>query len=53
MAWPVLGEAITPLVALGGVVVVGATGAIVVSTARRARDRAEPSGVEPVTDLPA
>ncbi|MGE5459636.1 MAG: DMT family transporter [Solirubrobacterales bacterium] len=53
MAWPVLGEPITPIVALGGLVVVGATGAIVVSSARRERDRAQPSKVEPVIDVPA
>lgn len=53
VAWPVLGEPITPLVALGGLVVVGATGAIVVSGARRKRDPAEPTELEPVIDVPA
>lgn len=37
LAWPVLGEALTPLVILGGLVVVGATGLVIVDTSRRER----------------
>ena len=37
LAWPVLGEALTPLVVLGGLVVVGSTGLVIVSTSRRER----------------
>jgi drug/metabolite transporter (DMT)-like permease len=35
LAWIVLGEPITPSVVVGGAVVVGATGAVLVSAARR------------------
>jgi drug/metabolite transporter (DMT)-like permease len=35
LAWAVLGEAIPPLVAVGGVVVIASTGAVIVSAARR------------------
>ncbi len=57
MAWLVLGESLTPLVVLGGLVVVGATGLVIVSTARRERVAAgagpRATEVEPVTELPA
>jgi drug/metabolite transporter (DMT)-like permease len=35
LAWVVLGESLTPLVIVGGAIVIGATGAILVSAARR------------------
>ena len=47
-AWVVLDERITALTAVGGLVVVAATGAIVVRAARR-----EPSYEEPETAAPA
>lgn len=53
VAWPVLGEPVTALVALGGLVVVGATGLVIVSTARRERARGLPAELEAVEELPA
>jgi drug/metabolite transporter (DMT)-like permease len=56
MAWPVLGEPLTPLVVVGGLVVVVSTGLVIVTTSRRERVRARAAaeaGVEPVTELPA
>jgi drug/metabolite transporter (DMT)-like permease len=44
LAWPVLGEAITPLVAIGGLVVVGATAAVIVGTAKRSAVQVEEPG---------
>jgi drug/metabolite transporter (DMT)-like permease len=44
LAWPVLGEAITPMVAVGGLVVVGATAAVIVGTAKRAPLEVEEPG---------
>ncbi len=41
-AWVALGEPLTPLVAVGGAVVVGATGLVILSTARRERTAREP-----------
>src|SRR5204863_9205188 len=35
LAWIVLGEALTPLVVLGGAIVIAATGAVLVGAARR------------------
>jgi len=35
LAWVVLGEPVTPLVVLGGAIVIGATGVVLVSAARR------------------
>jgi drug/metabolite transporter (DMT)-like permease len=46
LAWIVLGEPITPLVVVGGAVVVAATGAVLVSAARRDA-RSELEGAEP------
>lgn len=58
MAWPVLGEPLTPLVVAGGLVVVGSTALVIVSTARRERlgvpaPTAAETELEPVTELPA
>ncbi len=56
MAWPVLGERLTPLVVVGGLVVVASTGLVIVATSRRERARvraAAEAEVEPVTELPA
>lgn len=48
MAWPVLGEPLTPLVVLGGLVVVTATALVIVGTARRGRDPRLPAEVEAI-----
>jgi drug/metabolite transporter (DMT)-like permease len=53
VAWPVLDEPLTPLVVLGGLVVVAATGLVIVTTARRERGTGIPAEVEPATELPA
>jgi drug/metabolite transporter (DMT)-like permease len=53
VAWPVLGEPLTPLVVLGGLVVVAATGLVIVTTARRGRKEGVPTDVEPASELPA
>ena len=53
VAWPVLDERLTPLVVLGGLVVVAATGLVIVTTARRGRAAGLPAEVEPATELPA
>lgn len=45
-AWPVLGERLTPLVVLGGLVVLAATGLVIVSTARRERARGATAELE-------
>ena len=53
VAWPVLDEPLTPLVVLGGLVVVAATGLVIVTTARREHAPGVPPEVEPATELPA
>lgn len=55
MAWPVLGEPLTPPVVAGGLVVVASTAVVIVSTSRRERERlaAAEAEIEPVTELPA
>jgi drug/metabolite transporter (DMT)-like permease len=54
MAWPVLGEPLTPLVVAGGLVVVASTAFVIVSTSRRERARlAAVEAAEPITELPA
>jgi drug/metabolite transporter (DMT)-like permease len=57
MAWPVLGEPLTPLVVAGGLVVVASTAIVIVSASRRERERARvaeaEAEIEPVTELPA
>jgi len=53
IAWPLLDEPLTPLVVLGGFVVVAATGLVIVTTARRGRAAGLPAEVEPATELPA
>ncbi len=57
MAWPVLGEPLTSLVVVGGLVVVASTGLVIVATSRRervlARAAAAEAEIEPVTELPA
>jgi drug/metabolite transporter (DMT)-like permease len=47
LAWIVLGEAITVPVVIGGAVVVAATGAVLVSAARRDAHSEEPATAEP------
>jgi len=54
MAWPVLGEPLTPLVVAGGLVAVASTAFVIVSTSRRERARlAAVEAAEPITELPA
>ena len=52
-AWLVLGEPLTPLVVLGGAVVITATGLVIVDTSRRERAPGVPVEIEPATELPA
>ncbi len=52
-AWLVLGEPLTPLAILGGVVVIVATGLVVASAARRQRERPAVEDLETAVERPA